>query len=102
VRRWLQAIWQAWRIQHAVVDPCMKCPSCGARQGEIKWYGNLVWPDNKKGAIVHTCKVCSARWGEKPIVKAEAWDISLQEQPQGTPVPFLNRPEPTSFGRRTA
>ena len=101
--RWLKGWWltliQAWRIRTARIDPNAPCPACGARDGEIKWEGNVKWLDGKKGAVIHTCHVDKARWAERPIVTAEEWDIRMNEVEQGSPAPFLNKPVTRSFGR---
>lgn len=91
---WVSAIVLAWRIQRATIDPCAKCPACGARQGKIQWQDGLVWPDQTKGCVLHTCQVCSAAWGEKPIVQAKAWALKEPMEQRGDAAPFLNRPAP--------
>lgn len=88
---WVSAIVLAWRIQRATIDPCAKCPACGARQGKIQWQADLQWSDQSKGCVVHTCQVCNAVWGERPIVRAADWNITMREE-RGDVAPFINRP----------
>jgi hypothetical protein len=69
------AWWLGWRLRHTRIDPNAPCPGCGARNGSIRFDPNIVWPDGRKGAEVHTCAVCHAGWAEYTIVRAEAWRI---------------------------
>lgn len=56
------------------ISPDAPCPSCGWEAGQIR---AIVVAGKPK--IEHTCKVCSARWNENPVV-----DTSLI-QPAETP-----------------
>lgn len=67
-------------FQKVVRDPNFPCPACGARNGEIRWVDTLKWPDGTMGALVHQCKICTAAWGQMPIVNAQDWKISLTLQ----------------------
>lgn len=50
------------------IDPNAKCPSCGAKDGEIAFNPLLQ-------KVVHTCHVDQAMWAENPRIRAEAWDF---------------------------
>ena len=56
------------------ISPDAPCPSCGWESGSIR---AIVVAGKPK--VEHTCKVCSARWNENPVV-----DTSLI-QPAETP-----------------
>jgi|SRR5208337_3327518 len=95
---WAWVIVLALRIHYAKIDPNMKCPSCGHRQGKIKWEPEIEWTDKsgqkRRGIVLHTCDIDGAVWGEPAIVKAEHWRLTLNDQQRGDTVPFLHRPMP--------
>jgi hypothetical protein len=92
-----QIMYGKWRLerdyrQHSRwIDPNAKCPACGARSGKIHWEPNVKFGDGKTGAVVHTCNIDGARWGEKPIITSREWDIPLPP-PEGDTAPFIHRP----------
>lgn len=97
---WVGA-WGLWAYQRVKLyytrrNPNMVCPACGARSGKIHWDPMLKFADGKVGALVHRCEVCSAMWGEPPIVASKEW-MSQQPVPQGDPVPWSHGPQSRSF-----
>lgn len=89
-------------ISRAQVDSNAKCPSCGHRDGEIRFDYNFVWPDGTKGAIIHSCHIDRAVWAEKPIIKAEQWHVEglLLEEEVRSDTPVINKPEPRTRGKK--
>jgi len=68
-------------IQFIRRDPNFPCVACGARNGEIRWAPQFKWPTTgNMGALIHQCKVCKATWGERPIISAEEWRITLSAE----------------------
>ena len=68
---------RARAVDHAVVDECAKCPSCGVKQKHpIKFVDAL-------GKVLHNCQRCSACWAEDPIAAFSGWKIeSLPSEPE--------------------
>jgi hypothetical protein len=54
-----------------VIDPCAKCPGCGARKGSIRYL---------RSRVVHCCDVCGAFWAELPRVVPHAWDFLARDE----------------------
>ena len=83
-------------IAGARIDPNAPCPCCGAPNGKLRWEPELEWPPDKegrkaRGACLHTCQVCAASWPEKPIVRAEEWQIKAGDVSNGgVEAPWLN------------
>lgn len=53
----------------AQVSETAKCPACGVRAKH-----KIQWADVYQ-AVMHECGRCKAHWGEKPLVKLEAWFV---------------------------
>ncbi len=62
----------------AKIEPDSKCPVCGAESGTIQCVLTLETIGNnesrditskpKEIVVKHECKVCGARWFEKPVI----------------------------------
>jgi hypothetical protein len=50
------------------IDPNERCPSCGAKDGEISFNPMIQ-------RVVHTCNVDGAQWAEKTRIPVEKWDF---------------------------
>jgi hypothetical protein len=55
------------------INPNAMCPSCGHEDGEIRAYDNKGQP-----LVQHTCKVCLAKWYEKPVLNAQSLLIKAE------------------------
>jgi hypothetical protein len=65
------------------IDPNQKCPSCGGYKGEIQW-------DAEQKLVIHTCELCGAVWGEKPVAPAESWAPRMPASvPRSRPVSLV-------------
>lgn len=60
------------------IDVDAKCPACGHCQGEIRFSADHE-------VVIHTCKICGAHWGEKPIVTFNHWKVAFADQDDGLP-----------------
>lgn len=90
-----------WRLEYEYrprarwIDPNAKCVACGAHDpahpSKIHWEPAVKFKDGTTGAVIHTCGVCGARWGEKPIITSKEWDIPLPTL-EGDTAPFIHRP----------
>lgn len=64
----------------AQVSEKAKCPACGVRaQHKIQWADMYQ-------AVMHECGRCKAHWGEKPLVKLEAWFVKPLPLPGEQPM----------------
>lgn len=62
-----------WRPRVDVNHPC---PACGHRRGKIACV-QAAPANGKPGAFIeHTCLVCSARFYEGTVIKAEKWQLT--------------------------
>ncbi len=62
-------------------NPSAKCPACGNANGDIRWIPDFTigQATERTGAIIHRCRICTAMWGEPPIVAMEHWHIEVDE-----------------------
>lgn len=71
-----------------------KCPACGHRAPhKIEWTAKLTFADNTRGAIVHTCAICGAEFGERPVIPSKFWLVarpSILEQEEERPPNHVN------------
>lgn len=51
------------------LDPNLKCPCCGATDGELRCTEQQLQNNQTKILMQHRCKVCRARFFENPIAE---------------------------------
>lgn len=93
---WVTYPYRLWQLYKVKRDPNLKCPACGDRNGSIRWDPTVKRAEGRQGALVHTCKTCTAQWGEAPIVDSKDWQAQLPV-PQGDTAPWSNGKQSKSF-----
>lgn len=69
------------RVRYFVqVSEKAKCPACGIRAEH-----RIAWADEYQ-AVMHECARCKAHWGERPVVRLEAWQVKPMPMPGEQPV----------------
>lgn len=76
------------RLERTERDRRAKCPACG-HGGKRGWFFRRYKPDVKPHelkwsemheALLHTCPVCGAVWGDRPIVQYRGgWKVEIPE-----------------------
>lgn len=76
---WLTKLWVHLFARR---DPSAKCPACGNFDGEIRWVPSFTFAAEGEatGALIHRCKVCTAMWGETPLVAKRHWNVSVDPE----------------------
>lgn len=67
------------RTMHKI-DRKAKCPACGiVRRHKIVFHPAYL-------KIIHECRLCTAQWGENPVVAAESWRVhtGMETEPEIT------------------
>ena len=82
--RWLFVAPNPRDVAH--IDPDAKCPACGGKDGKLETV--IVGPQSSgeknsppaKIQVRHTCNICGAIWGEKPILDVDSTKVQAMKR----------------------